>query len=369
MNLQTQHIVVIGAGIAGLAATRALLQRGASRITVIEEEAAIFSRASGLNAGIFRPLETDPLVAQLAAESLKILEILEKEHSVSLLHRTGLFMLGNNEQLKTMKANVDRGGIDAELMSAARADQLVPGLKLTPGSSGLWSKSGGVLDPHQIGQVLLKSARRGNVQIRLSTPVKRALTGGQGQCIGVELENGERIESDAVVLSAGAATGRLAFDLAAPLPLLPLQRHLAIIEPEAQLPATTPVVWQLEPEIYFRPESGGVLVSPCDETPSPEGQARADLGALSVLADRLATLYPALTHAKVRRYWACIRTKAPDNRPVIGQAPSVPGLFYMAALGGFGMSCGLACGHWLAESVLHGNEHPELRPTRLYLPQ
>ena len=368
MSLQGQHIVVIGAGIAGLSATYALLQRGISGVTVIDEEPAIFSRSSGLNAAIFRPLEADQLLAQLAADSLELIRDLEHEHAVALINQSGLLMLGDHDRLDLMLKNAQHVGIHAEHISSEGSAQLVPGLQVNRRTSGLVSTSGGVLDPHQIGQVLLKSTRRLGAQIRLNTSVKRVVT-SQGRCTGVELESGELIDSDAVVLSAGATTGRLALDLAAPLPLLPLQRHLAILEPQHKLETTVPVVWRLDPEIYFRPESGGVLVSPCDETPSADGQVRADLGALSILPERFASLYPALSHARVRRYWACIRAKAPDNRPIIGQAPSVPGLFYLAGLGGFGMSCGLACGTWLAESVIDGKEHPDLGPARLYLPQ
>ena len=118
-------------------------------------------------------------------------------------------------------------------------------------------------------------------------------------------------------------------------------------------------MWALgeELEVYFRPESGGVLASPCDEVPWPPSLPPTDADALERLADRLAKLAPGLGLAAVRRAWACLRTFAPDRMPVIGPDPRVEGLFWLVALGGSGMSVGVGAGELLA-AVVAGREHP-----------
>ncbi len=369
MDRRNLNIVILGGGIAGLAAANALFESGVQHLTVFESEEATFSKASGLNAAIYRPLESDPLLARLAAESAHLLQGLQQTSDVSLLRQTGLLMLGRDEKLlNRMRQNAHRYGTRASLISRDDARRLAPHTCLPKEQSALYSPDGGVLDPHEIGQRLLRRITRHGIAVRTGARVRSFVHGGQGQCKGVELECGERILCDAVVIAAGAESGPLSFLAGAPLPLLPLQRHLAIVEPEQPVPNGAPVVWQLQPEVYFRPEGDGILISPCDETPKADGVPQTQLSALSPLSERLASLCPTIAEAKVRRVWACIRTKSPDTRPVIGPSPLIEGLYYLTGLAGFGMSCGLACGHWLSKSLLRQSTPAEVDPARLYLP-
>lgn len=369
MHKNAAQVIVIGGGIAGLAAAWSLLRSGKVRVTLLENEPAVFFKASGQNAAIFRPLEVDGLLVDLAAHSLELLGALQREATEPLVRHTGLLMLSPHPpELDHMLSNAHAVGLPAEPWSLTEFERRVPGLAPCASMHGVYSPRGGVLDVHAMGQTLLRQVTRAGAEVRLQQPVERLLLDAQGACVGVELIGGQHLHADAVVLCAGAASGPLSYELGAPLPLLPLQRHLAIVEGDHGLLSDAPVIWQTDPEIYFRPESGGVLVSPCDETPAPGAAPQAQLSALFPLSERFLGVYPGLARAQVRRFWACIRTKAPDNRPVIGAAPYAPGLFYLTGLGGFGMSCGLAAGARLAESVTEGRVDPALSPRRFYLP-
>lgn len=54
---------------------------------------------------------------------------------------------------------------------------------------------------------------------------------------------------------------------------------------------------------------------------------------------------------------ACLRTFAPDRTLVVGLDPDVSGLFWLAGLGGSGMTVGVAAGE-LIPDVIAGREHP-----------
>jgi D-arginine dehydrogenase len=82
--------------------------------------------------------------------------------------------------------------------------------------------------------------------------------------------------------------------------------------------------------IYFGPESGGLLLSPMDETPSPPCDARADDDAIAAAIERLGTLAPSLVPRALRRRWAGLRSFAPDRRLVVGPDPLVGGFFWLA---------------------------------------
>ena len=105
-----------------------------------------------------------------------------------------------------------------------------------------------------------------------------------GRAQGIELAGGEVVDADAVVLAPGAWAATLGASCGAALPLQPLRRHLAQLDPADPVDAHGPTVWALGVEVYFRPESGGVLASPCDEVPWPPSLPPTDANALETLA-------------------------------------------------------------------------------------
>lgn len=120
--------------------------------------------------------------------------------------------------------------------------------------------------------------------------------------------------------------------------------------------------------MYFRPESGGVLASPCDEDPfqpciPPESELAREL-----LAEKLLRIAPRVANASIKRSWACLRTFAPDRAIIAGLDPRISGLFWSAGLGGYGMTAGVATGELVANLICGQDPHPlaaPLIPSRL----
>jgi amino acid adenylation domain-containing protein/thioester reductase-like protein len=107
---------------------------------------------------------------------------------------------------------------------------------------------------------------------------------------------------------------------------------------------------------YFKPESGGLLISPADTTPVPPGDARPDDLDVAVALDRVQAC-TTLTIRHVRSAWAGLRTSVPDDLPVIGEAPGTPGFFWAAALGGCGIQMAPAAGRLAAELATGACDH------------
>jgi D-arginine dehydrogenase len=111
-------------------------------------------------------------------------------------------------------------------------------------------------------------------------------------------------------------------------------------------------VWHLDEGVYFRPESGGLLLSPCDETPSQPGVPAVDPLAAESLAVKLPRAFPRLAAVTVALAWAGLRTFAADRLPVIGPDPRVEGFFWIAGLGGHGVTTSLSAGELAAKLLL-----------------
>jgi glycine/D-amino acid oxidase-like deaminating enzyme len=127
-------------------------------------------------------------------------------------------------------------------------------------------------------------------------------------------------------------------------------------------------VWWADRPLYLRPESGGILFCACEEQPvdlPPRGlQPENDPSVLEGLSGSLRELAPGCVEAPIARLWCGIRTFAPDRRFVLGPDPVNPRLFWVAGLGGHGMTSGLAVGSLAARALLEGEGTGPLNPGR-----
>ena len=151
------------------------------------------------------------------------------------------------------------------------------------------------------------------------------------------------------------------------IPFLPLRRHLIwsnVVHPQEQ-----PWIWWADRPLYLRAESGGLLLCACEEDrvplPAPQQQPESDDYILENLSASLRELAPGLADLAIARLWCGLCTFAPDRRFTIGPDPVNPRLFWVAGLGGHGMTSGLAVGHLAAEVILNQVDAGPLAPARL----
>ena len=123
-------------------------------------------------------------------------------------------------------------------------------------------------------------------------------------------------------------------------------------------PMTMPHVADISGQFYFKPESGGRLwLSPHDETPVDPCDAAPDELDVAIAIDRFEGVVDWRV-AAVERRWAGLRSFAPDRLPVYGFDPKVPGFFWCAGQGGFGIQTAPA-GAAVAASLLLGTALPD----------
>lgn len=349
--------IVIGGGIAGLAAAYHLTRAPGLSVVLLEREPVLAAHSSGNNAAIFRPLETRLGIAALAERTRQLLDALMGGSSAGWLRPTGLLLVAAQATfLGDLAALAQQRGVRHALMERRDLERLVPVLSGGEAATGLFVPDAGVTDVHAVITRLADAVRAAGGSIATGCDVARVRVDA-GHVEGVELASGESIATPVVVIAAGAWAASLGAASAAPLPLTPLRRHLAHLDAADRLSPSTPVVWRLDDEVYFREESRGLLASPCDEDPWAAGVPPCDPGALELLAAKLGRLAPSFERAAVRRAWACLRTFTPDRTPVAGADPRVRGLFWLAGLGGSGLAVGVAAGEVVA-AVVRGQEHP-----------
>jgi glycine/D-amino acid oxidase-like deaminating enzyme len=175
----------------------------------------------------------------------------------------------------------------------------------------------------------------------------------------------------------GEMTCRLLVNAAGPwagalgsIPLEPRNRHLFITTQLDWVGSDWPTVWDGRRGLYFRPESGGLLLCACDEAPAPPGDYSEDPHMLGVLHEKVETLQPGLGELSIRRSWVGQRTFAADQRFVIGFDPRNEHVFHVAGLGGHGVTASFGIGDLAADLILSGRNDPsdKFAPGRLIPP-
>jgi len=273
--------------------------------------------------------------------------------------RTGGFLLG-----------ADPGGTDALAREAAGAGVEVilgagsplPGLKA---AEHLRVTGDGAIDIDAALRHCADGARAGGARLRFGCQAQAIRPGPDG--FRVETDQGP-VEAGLLVNAAGAwagDVGRMAGGLA--IPFLPLRRHL--IWSDRPYPPDRPYAWWADRPLYLRPEAGGLLLCACEETAvplPPRGvQPGTDDAVLEGLHASLRELAPDWADLPVTRRWCGLRTFAPDRRFVLGFDPVNPRLYWVAGLGGHGMTSGLAVGETAARGLLERESAGLLEPGRL----
>ncbi len=343
-------ILIVGGGVAGLATASALAGKG-RKVMLLEREPAFGLHSSGRNAAIARVLTGRAEHTALALEGRGLLA------EAGLLERTGGLLLGAADR-----------SLEPVLAEAAAFGEAV-----TTHSGSGWEEiraeghvaipADGVIDVHAMLQRCAVLARHGGVELRPGCGVREVHVEAKGFRVDTDL--GE-VRATVLVNAAGAWSselGRRAGGMN--LRLVPLRRHLGWSA--APFPAPRPWAWFVDRPLYMRPESGGLLLCPCDETevaPPPAGhQPDSDHAAAQSLAERVKRLAPTLADIPLTRLWSGLRTFSPDRGFTIGWDPVNPRLFWVGALGGHGMTTGLAVGRLAAKLLLEGGEHA-LTPSR-----
>ncbi|RMF11973.1 MAG: FAD-binding oxidoreductase, partial [Alphaproteobacteria bacterium] len=207
------------------------------------------------------------------------------------------------------------------------------------------------MDVAAIHQGFLRRARAAGA--RLLTDARVSWLARSGDRWRIRLADGREIAARAVVNAAGAWVDEVArMAELAPLGFQPLRRTIIVFRPaHATVDSGWPLVIDIDESFYFKPETGRILASPADETPSPPCDAQPDVIDIATIVDRLER-WTVFDVPRIENRWAGLRTFAPDRVPVVGEDPRSAGFFWCAGQGGYGIQTAPAMGRLTAAVVL-----------------
>lgn len=349
---------IVGAGMAGASLAAGLAAQG--RVLLLEAEDRPGYHATGRSAAFWTESYGGPLVLPLTAASGPFL----KQHG--LLRPRGALTLARADEAAALDrfAGEFAGlGVRIERLEFAALARRIPGLR------GDWQH--GVLEPDccdidvaALHQLYLAQARQGGAELQCRARLAQARR--EGSCWQLALEDGRRFSADVLINAAGAWADPVAERAGArPLGVQPYRRTIAQLAMGAPVPPELPLVLGFDGSFYFRPEGDRLWLSPHDETPSPPCDAAPEEIDVATAIARLEDVadWPV---RRVEHKWAGLRSFAPDRLPIYGFDPKVPGLFWCAGQGGFGIQTAPAAAD-LAVGLLLGRTGGAVDPAP-YLP-
>jgi sarcosine oxidase subunit beta len=372
----TADVVVIGGGIVGVATAFWLSRTGLDTV-LVEMRDGLSTLTTPNSIECFRAQFTEPPMAELAIPSIEVFEHFSEvigfpQYDISLRQQGYLFVTDDPEMVDDLKAAVAKhhslGVADSEFLDHDELLYRFPYLS-DDVVGATFRQRDGWLSTHEATQGFAKGS---SAQFLIST---RA-TGIQLDALGVRAVETTRgtVATRTVVNAAGPFAGVVGRMAGLDLPLEPVRRQKVFISPKPQIPQDAPLTIDLVQDAYWRPETGGAYIAwvdPNEPVGEPAEELPTDWEFTAIVVEKLFRLNPFWeeiadslkgedVHPSAGQY-----VYTPDEQPLIGPVPEVPG-FYVNCGYWAGVMLSPEAGRRIAQLVT-GEMRPEdnsLRPTR-----
>ena len=351
--------IIIGGGIAGASTGFWLSRQG--RVVVLERESHPGYHSTGRSAAIYTAAYGTPQVRALTLASREFFDHPPEgfcEHPLlsprgeMTVDFTGDAAELNNQYLSA-KATVPQ----MQLLSADEACARLPILRRDKVHGAIYDPSASDIDTDALHQGYLRGIRRNGGQVHTDTQVLGLHRDAEGQW--QVQTRAQTFSAPIIVNAAGAWADQLgAMAGAAPLGLQPKRRAAFVFAaPEGLETHHWPMLVSLDESFYMKPDAGMFLGSPANADPvEPHDVQPEELDiAMGIYQIEEATT---LTIRRPTRTWAGLRSFVHDGDLLSGFDPQVPGLYWVAAQGGYGIQTSPAMGQASA-ALVRGAPLPE----------
>ena len=346
----TADIAIIGGGIAGLSLAAAIGDRAS--VVVIEAEPELFHHTSSRSAQQMQPTYGPAPVRALTTASIPLVDEKAERAGTPVYTPRPLLWLHSSEErgpFETLLATVPG-------LTAIGADEAV---RMLP-----------VLKPELLVDAAVDlSAVEVDVPLLLAWYRAEAVESGTTVVTGARVTAVERV-GEAWRLTAGAETVEAPVvvnasgawvDLVAALfgvrsrGLTPKRRTVAVALAGRPVDPRWPMASDVADRFYFRPRGEAILASALEDVISEPEDAQPLDDDVATVIERVNAVTDLDLGAPITT-WTGLRTLSPDTAPVVGFDDVVPGFYWLAGQGGYGIQTSAALARYAAAELL-GAEH------------
>ena len=356
---QTADIIIIGGGLFGCSTAYNLAKNGAKNVVVLERN-AVCSGGTAKSCAIVRTHYSIRANLIHAVESLKVFsdfdEIVGGEAG---FQRTGYVILGPEEHREPMLEVFrlqNEHGIDTEVMTPQQLKEIHPLLQVEDVGVIGYDTQTGYADPYLTTTAYAQRAKDLRVTFYTDTQVTGLTLNGSTKVVHTSVGN---FESPRLILTAGPWTNKLSQTLGIEFPYV-ISRHKVItLRIKQPYQVDWPIVKDLTTpdKIYFRPETGGVVLIGTGDHGDPIEDAdiltdQVDLEHVRRIDKLISHRMPAFEEAEVTAGWTGPYDITPDWNPLVGPVPAIEGLYVAVGFSGHGFKLAPTISEGLAQTVL-----------------
>ncbi len=365
------RVIIVGGAAMGWSTAHHLLSLDPGlEVYVIERDPSLARSSTMLSDGNVRiqfNLEENILISKYAMECLEAFPTLMATGDFApdphMRKQGNLFLVDESGKadalagLETQK----RLGCDSEWLDMDVISHRYPALSSESLIGATFGPSDGSVDPNAVVQGYRRRAAANGAKTIEATVQSLAVSGGVAR--GVDMGDGGSMDSDVVVVCAGAWSAGLLATAGAAVPVEPVMRTVYVVSADLEDAERLPSTF-LPSGVYALPEQDGTFFMAWstdsdpvgfDFTPAPRSRF------YDVIWPELVTILPAFDRLEVIGSWAGLYAQNRlDANAIIGEWPGIQGLIMATGFSGHGFQQCHAVGRHLAELIL-------ARPTTLDL--
>jgi len=360
-------VVIVGAGIMGLAIAYNLAKTHGITNTVVVDKSYLCGGASGRNGGGIRAQWSSEANIRLMQESIRMCQDFANEFKINVWLRQGgyLFIARSEAKRRALEESCKlqrECGLSTRLLTPREAQKIVPELSLDGVVAATFNPDDGVVFPWPFVWGFAQAATKLGVEVATFTEVagidvrgstiegvrvRRASKGGDS---APRSQTEHVIRTNKIVNAAGAWSPEIAKLVGVALPNKPHRHEICSTEPLK--PWLKPLVADLGNGLYFSQSTRGEIVGGIGQERVPHGlDQNSSFAFLGLYARALTAAVPLLGKVKVLRQWSGCYDLTPDGNPIVGGVDGVEHFYQASGFMGHGFMIAPVMGKLIAEHI------------------
>ena len=357
--------VVIGGGVGGCSVLYWLTRLGWEDVVLVDR-AELTSGSTFHSAGLVGQLRSTLSLTKMMMASVDLYRSLEREVGLETgWHEVGSLRLASSpermEEIARQAGWAKTFGLPLDLITAEEAQRLFPPMSTDGVLGAAFLPTDGYIDPSQLTLALAEGARRRGAEINQHTRVT-GIGVGRGRVQAVETDRGA-IETEVVVNAGGMYAREIGALAGVDVPIVPMAHEYLITKP-AELPLEMPTMRDPSLLVYFRPESGGLIMGGYERHCAPWGLdgipadfnsrlLEEDWPRFEELMENALVRVPSLDEMEVVKLINGPEAFTPDGEFILGPS-DVRGFWVAAGFCAHGLAGAGGMGRLVAEWIVEG---------------
>ena len=367
---KSYDVIIIGAGVHGLATAYYLTQEGVRNLAVLEK-GYLGCGNSGRNTAIIRANYRTPEAIPFYHQSLKLYQELSATlgYNVMFSQQGHLTLAHTDSTVNGLRERAEANkvlGVKSEMIDPQEIKRLVPAIDTGsrpryPILAALYHAPGGIIRHDAVIWGYAREINRLGGEIQSHTEVQGLSVDG-GRTLAVKTNRGT-IRTESIVNATSGWCSTIARMAGVDLPVVSHPLQACVTEP--LMPVLDKVIVSANLHVYISQTPRGELVMGAEIDPYSCYSLRSTLPTLQSIASHSLDIFPCFREVRILRQWTGICDITPDYSPIIGDVPGLEGFYLDVGWGTYGFKAGPAAGKCLAQMIVTGTAPKLIQPFAL----